>query len=69
MKEGDRVTGEPANWMRREQHPTVTGYFHTREFDFGGHTIKTDFVMVGEVPIDCENIRPANRREKDTVLK
>ena len=67
MKNGDRVTGVPLGELR-ETHPTVTGRFEEVESTLGDSSATVGFVVVGQDYIDCENIRAANRREKDTVL-
>lgn len=69
MKIGDRVTGVPANEMRRKENPTVTGVYDTQAWTFLGKKYTTEYVRCGDIEIDCTDIRPAGRREKDTVLE
>jgi hypothetical protein len=67
MNKGDKVTGVPYLESLRETHPTVTGYYDFEEWEaVGGKMVKTEFVVVGEDTVDCINIRPAGRREKET---
>lgn len=68
MKEGDRVTGVPANEVARKEHPTVTGYYEVSNIEWLGEHYKIEYVRVGNISVDCDNIRPAHRREKDTVF-
>lgn len=69
MNSGDKVTGVPAEANLRKKHPTVTGFYEDHVYEFGGETFKTEFVMVQGIALDCTDIRPATRREKETVLK
>ena len=69
MKVGDKVTGEPVNKGTRRKYPMVTGYYDYEIWEAMGQTHKTEFVMVGDVAVDCEKIRAATRREKETVLE
>lgn len=65
---GDRVTGVPANEHMKKAHPTVTGYYEHSQWEFGGDTFSTEFIMVDDVAVDCDEIRLATRRDKDTML-
>ena len=66
---GERVTGVPANPYTRKKYPTVTGYYDRQKVEFLGEEHIIEYVKVGKSDVDCENIRPAARREKDTVFK
>lgn len=68
MKPGDRVTGEPIAPDMRAEHPTVTGIYEVREWSLGDETDQIPGINVNGISVDCDDIRPANRREKDTVL-
>jgi hypothetical protein len=70
MKEGDKVTGVPDMPDMAAKHPTVTGFYETAVWEFMGDTYQTEFVRVGDVSISCDEgtIRPAGRRDKETVL-
>lgn len=65
---GERVTGVPVHKPTRRKHPTVTGYYDRSKWEFMGKEYVTEFVTVGNEAVDCEDIRPAERREKDTVF-
>lgn len=68
MNNGDRVTGVPSVDEMREKYPTVTGYLSVDQFEFMGETHTVKFVMVDDVAVSCDKIRPAKRREEETVL-
>lgn len=69
MKIGERVTGVPGNPPLRRQYPTVTGYYDFENVNISGVEFKQEFVVVDDHFIDCKEVRPATRREKDTVLQ
>jgi hypothetical protein len=66
--DGDRVTGVPANENMRKEHPTVTGYYENHKWTFGNEQHSTEFIVVDDIPVDCDEIRFATRRDKDTML-
>lgn len=68
MNKGDRVTGVPIAPDMKKKHPRVTGVYHEVLWSLGDETDKIPMVMVGDIAVDCDEVRPANRREKDTVL-
>lgn len=68
MNNGDKVTGVPSVEDMRKKHPTVTGFYDSEVIEFMGNGHKVEFVMVGDVAVSCTKIRPALRREKETVL-
>lgn len=68
MKHGDRVTGVPCHPEFRSTHPMVTGYYDSAQFEIMGENHEVEFVTVGEVAVDCDEIRPATAAEADTVL-
>lgn len=67
MKSGDKVTGVPLGELQ-ETHSTVTGRYEEVDSTLGDSSEKIGFVVVGQDYIDCTDIRPAGRREKETVL-
>jgi hypothetical protein len=68
MRIGEKVTGVPENPDLRKAFPTVTGFYDEETWDAMGETVTTQFVMVGDIAVDCNDIRKATRREKETVL-
>lgn len=68
MRHGDRVTGVPAHPDLRAEHPTVTGRYDSADWEFLGEHHVTEFVAIGDVLIDCTEIRLARDDEPDTVL-
>lgn len=68
MNDGDRVTGIPMLPEMVEQYPTITGYYEDSPIEGLDGVIPNEFIVVGEDRVSCVDIRPAGRREKDTVL-
>lgn len=67
MKTGDKVTGVPLGGLKKE-YPMVTGTYEVVPVHFMNETVPQVFIKVGQDYIDCENIKPAGRREKETVI-
>lgn len=71
MKEGDKVTGVPDYPDFAEKYPTITGYYEVQDVEFMGDTYQIEYIRVGDASFTCDEgtIRPAGRREKETVLE
>lgn len=69
MKIGDKVTGNPEGEEAKKFFPSdVTGTYDEYTIEFAGKTDNIQFVVSDGVHIPCSNIRPATRRERETVL-
>jgi hypothetical protein len=71
MNDGDRVTGVPFNKRTRANFPTVTGYLEDVSYDGPEGPVKDQMILCDGVSVDVQDgsLRPADRREKDTVFK
>jgi hypothetical protein len=70
MNEGDKVTGVPDLPEMAAKYPTITGYYETAAVEWMGDTYQQEYIRIGEASFTCDEgtIRPATRREKETVL-
>lgn len=69
LVDGDRVIGVPEAARMRKKHPTVVGEYEKVTVKHGGNVFDQEFIVVNdEISVVCRDIKPANRRDKETVL-